>query len=100
MEHTFSVEFCFFYVLHVKSCNGAGVWNESETTLKIVIVPPFWKTNWAMLGYVLLLIVTLYFTFRIVRNFNSLRNRINVEKQLTEYKLVFFTNISMNFVLR
>lgn len=67
------------YVLHVKSCNGAGVWNESETTLKIVIVPPFWKTNWAMLGYVLLLIVTLYFTFRIVRNFNSLRNRINVE---------------------
>ena len=85
------------YVLHVKSCNGAGVWNESETTLKIVIVPPFWKTNWAMLGYVLLLIVTLYFTFRIVRNFNSLRNRINVEKQLTEYKLVFFTNISHEF---
>lgn len=86
MEHTFSVEFASFkylnpgtYVLHVKSCNGAGVWNESETTLKIVIVPPFWKTNWAMLGYVLLLIVTLYFTFRIVRNFNSLRNRINVE---------------------
>jgi len=85
------------YVLHVKSCNGAGVWNESEITLKIVIVPPFWKTNWAMLGYVLLLIVTLYFTFRIVRNFNSLRNRINVEKQLTEYKLVFFTNISHEF---
>ena len=85
------------YVLHVKSCNGAGVWNESETTLKIVIVPPFWKTNWAMLGYVLLLIVTLYFTFRIVRTFNSLRNRINVEKQLTEYKLVFFTNISHEF---
>ena len=85
------------YVLHVKSFNGAGVWNESEKTLKIVIVPPFWKTNWAMLGYVLLLIVTLYFTCRIVRNFNSLRNRINVEKQLTEYKLVFFTNISHEF---
>ena len=85
------------YILHVKSCNGAGVWNESETTLKIVIVPPFWKTNWAMLVYVLLLIVTLYFAFRIVRNFNGLRNRINVEKQLTEYKLVFFTNISHEF---
>lgn len=85
------------YVLHVKSCNGSGVWNESETTLKIIIAPPFWKTNWAMLGYVLLLIITLYFTFRIVRNFNSLRNRINVEKQLTEYKLVFFTNISHEF---
>lgn len=43
-----------------------------------------------MLGYVLLLIIALYFAFRIVRNFNGLRNRINVEKQLTEYKLVFF----------
>ena len=32
-----------------------------------------------------------------MRNFNSLRNRINVEKQLTEYKLVFFTNISHEF---
>ena len=65
--------------------------------LKIVIVPPFWKTTWAMLCYVLLLMVALYFAFRIVRNFNGLRNRINVEKQLTEYKLVFFTNISHEF---
>ena len=45
----------------------------------------------------LLLIIALYFAFRIVRNFNGLRNRINVEKQLTEYKLVFFTNISHEF---
>ena len=44
-----------------------------------------------------LLIIALYFAFRIVRNFNGLRNRINVEKQLTEYKLVFFTNISHEF---
>lgn len=85
------------YMLHVKSCNGAGIWNEKETILKIIIAPPFWKTGWAMLCYVLLFAVTLYFAFRIIRNFNSLRNRINVEKQLTDYKLVFFTNISHEF---
>lgn len=85
------------YMLHVKSCNSSGVWNDSETTLKIVVVPPIWKTNWAIFGYILLLIITLYLAFRIIRNFNSLRNRINVEKQLTEYKLVFFTNISHEF---
>ncbi len=85
------------YILHVKSCNGAGIWNDKETVLKIILKPPFWKSNWAMLGYLLLMIVALYFTFHIVRNFNSLRNRINVEKQLTEYKLVFFTNISHEF---
>ena len=32
-----------------------------------------------------------------MQNFNTLRNRIAVEKQLTEYKLVFFTNISHEF---
>lgn len=85
------------YTLRVKSCNGAGVWNEEETRLKIVIAPPLWRTNWAVAGYVLLMMAALYFAFRIARNFNSLRNRIHVEKQLTEYKLVFFTNISHEF---
>lgn len=85
------------YIFHVKYCDGAGIWNDTETTLKIVIVPPFWKTNWAMLGYFILILIALYFTYRIIFNFNRLRNRINVEKQLTEYKLVFFTNISHEF---
>lgn len=85
------------YILHVKSCNESGIWNENETVLKIEIAPPFWKTVWAMFAYVLMLGGVLYFTYRIVRNFNTLRNRVNVEKQLTEYKLVFFTNISHEF---
>lgn len=38
------------YILHVKSCNGAGVWNESETTLKIVIVPPFLENELGNVG--------------------------------------------------
>ena len=85
------------YVFHVKYCDGSGVWNDVETSLKIVIVPPFWKTGWAILCYVILLLIVLYFIYRVVRNFNRLRNRINVEKQLTEYKLIFFTNISHEF---
>ena len=85
------------YTLHVKSCNGAGIWNNDETILKIVIVPPFWKSSWAMLGYVILIIAALFFAYRIASNFNQLRNRIHVEEQLTEYKLVFFTNISHEF---
>lgn len=39
----------------------------------------------------------MYFIYRTVRNINNLRNKIKVEKQLTEYKLVFFTNISHEF---
>lgn len=85
------------YTLHVKSCNSAGIWNEKETTLKVVITPPFWMTIWALFIYLILLIGGLYFAFHVIRNFSRLRNRINVEKQLTEYKLVFFTNISHEF---
>lgn len=85
------------YVLHVKSYNGAGVWNEGETALKITIMPPWWKTKLAMIVYFLLIIVALFFTYRIVRSFDKLRNRIAVERQLTEYKFVFFTNISHEF---
>lgn len=39
----------------------------------------------------------MYVAFCLIRNFNNLRNRIQVETQLTEYKLMFFTNISHEF---
>lgn len=85
------------YTLHVKACNSSGVWTPHETTLKIVVEPPFWRTTWAFLLYVVLLAALGYLAYRLMFNFNSLRNRIQVEKQLTEYKLVFFTNISHEF---
>lgn len=85
------------YCLHVKACNAAGLWGDEEATLKIIITPPFWKTTWAFLIYILLTMVALYITYRIIRNMNELRNKVKVEEQLTEYKLVFFTNISHEF---
>ena len=35
--------------------------------------------------------MAMYMTFRLIHKFAILRNRIQLEKQLTEYKLVFFT---------
>ena len=85
------------YTLRVKACNNSGIWGDKETVLKIVITPPFWKTTWAFLLYALLIGVALYFSYRLMIDFNTLRNKIEIEKQLTEYKLVFFTNISHEF---
>ena len=84
------------YQLQVKACNVAGMWGK-ESTLEIVIAPPFWQTTWAYLIYLVLIGIAGYFSFHIIRNFNRLRNRIAIEKQLTEYKLEFFTNISHEF---
>ena len=45
------------YVFRVRACNNDGVWNETGTSLRVRIVPPFWRTAWfyavcgiAMLG--------------------------------------------------
>ena len=85
------------YHLHVKACNSAGIWSDEETVLNIGITPPFWETTWAYLFYFLVVVIVLYVAFCLIRNFNNLRNRIQVETQLTEYKLMFFTNISHEF---
>ncbi|WP_300901325.1 hybrid sensor histidine kinase/response regulator transcription factor [uncultured Bacteroides sp.] len=85
------------YSLHVKVCNATGVSADREAVLKIIVTPPFWKTTWAFLIYAALLIAILYIAYRLVLNFHFLRNKVEMEKQLTEYKLVFFTNISHEF---
>jgi signal transduction histidine kinase len=85
------------YELQVRACNSSGIWDEDIATLHIVVDPPFYLSAWAFLIYAILLITIAYFAFRIARNFNRLHNKIEIEKQLTEYKLVFFTNISHEF---
>ena len=41
------------YTFQVKAANHDGIWGE-PTVLKISILPPWWATWWAYLGYVLL----------------------------------------------
>jgi signal transduction histidine kinase/ligand-binding sensor domain-containing protein len=69
------------YLFHVKGSNNDAVWNETGTTLEIIITPPWWKTNAARIGFVFMIIglfLGIYF-FRI--------NQLNRQKQLLE-KLV------------
>ena len=44
------------YNFRVKAANNNGVWNEEGASLKITILPPWWKTTWAYLGYFILLV--------------------------------------------
>lgn len=85
------------YILHVRSCNANGVWTAEEAVLQVVVRPPFYATWWACLIYMLLIAVVMYYVFVTLRRINRLRNAVVVEKQLTEYKLRFFTNISHEF---
>ena len=85
------------YTLKVKASNSTGVWDTREATMQIIITPPFWKTSSAYILYIILTIGLLYITYRIARNFARLNNKVKLEEQLTNYKLVFFTNISHEF---
>ncbi|MDR1676710.1 MAG: response regulator [Tannerella sp.] len=85
------------YTFRVKGCNSLGVWTDSETELKFVIAPPFWKSGWAYAAYLVLFFVAAWFAVKIIMKINKLNTDVKVERQLTEYKLRFFTNISHEF---
>ncbi|ELR68715.1 hypothetical protein C900_05898 [Fulvivirga imtechensis AK7] len=40
------------YKLRIKTMNTSGVWNDNETTLAVIINPPFWKTGWFIVSMV------------------------------------------------
>lgn len=85
------------YTFKVKSYNSSNDSNDTITTLNITITPPFWKSWQAILLYLFLFITTTYCIIRLISKMNRLNNEVKIEKQLTEYKLRFFTNISHEF---
>lgn len=82
------------YQLQIKSTNSDGVWMDNVRTLPIHVLPTFWETYWAWLLYILLFILftssIVYVLFYIYR----LRHRVDMEQQLANIKLRFFTDIS------
>ena len=82
------------YRLQVKSTNSDGVWTDNIYSLPVRVLPTFWETYWAWVFYSMLFILftatIVYVLFYIYR----LRHRVDMEKQLTDIKLRFFTDIS------
>ncbi|RAJ10673.1 signal transduction histidine kinase [Chitinophaga skermanii] len=77
------------YKLLVKSANNDGIWSK-PVTMRITILPPFYKTWYAYVLYALLLAAILFFVTR----FFYMRALLQRDKELHEAKLNFFTNIS------
>ena len=78
------------YVFKVKGSNNDGVWNDAPATLEIIILPPFWKTNWAFLLYFLIFTAAIYgiIYLRVTR-----AKQIHL-LEINQMKLQFFANIS------
>ena len=89
------------YTFYVKSSNSNGIWDENIQTVKVVILPPPWKTWWAYTLYIIVLLGIFWYIYRIVRNRIRLRNALHLREmeqakseEINHAKLQFFTNIT------
>ncbi|HEX6427331.1 MAG TPA: two-component regulator propeller domain-containing protein, partial [Niastella sp.] len=82
------------YVFEVKCTNPELYSNEPVKSMHITILPPWWKTWWAYVIYVLIAAILFEIVRRAALTVLRLRHRIAVEKKLAELKLNFFTNVS------
>jgi len=62
------------YTLEIEASNGHGVWNDKGIRLPIHVAPPFWRTWWAYLAYVLVVVlIGGYFVLRQRTQLEALR---------------------------
>jgi len=92
------------YIFKVKGTNFDGVWNEEPKTLKITILPPWWKTWWSYSFYVLFFVGLIYSLRKYELNRQQLKHNFEFEhmeaeklKEVNNMKSRFFASISHEF---
>jgi signal transduction histidine kinase len=53
------------YTFQVKGSNNDGIWNTTPTTIRIVIHPPFWRTDWFKFALILFSALLLYIFYQV-----------------------------------
>ncbi|HEY8938084.1 MAG TPA: two-component regulator propeller domain-containing protein [Cyclobacteriaceae bacterium] len=92
------------YTFHVKASNSDGVWTDKDLKLKIIVLPPFWKTKAAFFFYILIVLGVLLISRQMILQRERLKYKIEKERQeanqlheLDMMKIKFFTNVSHEF---
>lgn len=92
------------YFLKVRCTNTAGQWKQLPLVIKITVLPPWYRTWWAYLFYVLSIGAAIYGVLIYRQRQLTLKYEVQLanlqvekEKEANEKKLSFFTNISHEF---
>ncbi|SFZ95027.1 Signal transduction histidine kinase [Flaviramulus basaltis] len=87
------------YFFKLKSLNDLD--NLNVKSLKITILPPWWKTNWAYLAYTILIVSIFIITMNFIKSKVIIKQALLLKQtesarreELYNMKLDFFTNIS------
>jgi signal transduction histidine kinase/ligand-binding sensor domain-containing protein/DNA-binding response OmpR family regulator len=92
------------YLFRVKASNNDGIWSKGETLIKIFVRPPFWRTIYAYIIYLLAIGGLLLYIRH--RGITKLRRQFALEQEreqarrmleLDRLKLKFLTNLSHDF---
>ena len=71
------------YVFRVKASNNEGVWNETGTSLEIVVKPPWWDTMMFKLA-IIIFIAVLILLIIFLRERNLINDKLVLEKKVEE----------------
>ncbi|MEO8862416.1 MAG: two-component regulator propeller domain-containing protein, partial [Ginsengibacter sp.] len=89
------------YLFKVRTINDDGTSGNDGTSLKIIILPPLWRTNYAYILYALLIIATTFISRKMILRRTRMRFAIEHERKeaqrihaLDLMKIKFFTNVS------
>lgn len=92
------------YKFKIKVTNADGVWSEEKVLLRIIVLPPWYRTWWAYILYAVFLGGLIYLYVLYNKRQERLRYEVKLahlesekEKELTEKKISFFTHISHEF---
>ena len=103
------------YTFRVKASNNDGIWSTKEHTLEIIVSPPWWNATWFISALLIAILAIIFVAFNLrikyiltkqqeLRTKAELENKLKIsrieqqkEKELSEVKMKFFTNISHEF---
>ncbi len=92
------------YVFEVNATNTAGNWSSLIKSLTIKVTPPWWKTWWAIIVYLIILIGGIFWLIKFRINQEIIKNSILLKqkeaqelRRLDKIKTKFFANIAHEF---
>lgn len=92
------------YVFRVSASSVWGRWPDQVVTVAVIIAPPWWRTMWAYIAYILFILGLLYAGYRVRLHQVRLRQDLELGQFKAEHlaevdrlKSRFFANISHEF---
>lgn len=85
------------YYFQVKAANNDGHWNELGASLKIVVLPPWYVTWWALLLYFVVGFAAILLFYRFQLNKQLAEVEARQLRQLDAIKTQLYTNITHEF---